>query len=387
MTTHTQSPPPQPIVGHEHARRVLQAAVRTQRLAHAYLFTGPEGIGKRLVATRWAMAINCESPPDIDAPGHRPSEHREREGEAPPAMSAEGATRAPAIAFGGCGSCRACTMASAGSHPDLITIEPDGLFIKIEQIRALQSSLSLTPWSGSRKIILIDRADRLNMEAANCLLKTLEEPPHASLLILISASPDDLLSTLRSRCHIIRFFPLNPEQLIPWLMTEQHWSADDAALTGAVAGGCLGKALAVDPATLREERDEIDRLIADSCLARTGTDRALSHLTEGAELAAQTPEQFERTLRWLLLWLQDTVHLIVSTNTAGAVPRFPSAQRAARQVPIAACCDLAAQLHWTWRASFRNINRQLLLEQWLIALREVCLETPDRSRLQETTAT
>jgi DNA polymerase-3 subunit delta' len=358
MTTRAQPPPLHPFVpieGHEHARRVLQAAVRAQRLAHAYLFTGPDAIGKRLVATHWAMAINCESPPSEQ--------------------------------FGGCGSCRACTMALAGSHPDLIVIEPDGLFIKIEQIRALQAALSLTAWSGSRKIILIDRADRLNMEAANCLLKTLEEPPHASLLILISASPEDLLPTLRSRCHIIRFVPLDPEQLIPWLMTEQHWSADDATLTGAVAGGCIGKALAVDPATLREERDQIDHLIADSCLARTGTDRALSDLSEGAEVAAQTPEQFERTLRWLLLWLQDTVRLIVSTNTAGALPRFPSAQRAARQVPIAACSDLAAQLHWTWRASFRNINRQLLLEQWLIALRECCRKAPDRSRAQEPAAT
>jgi len=350
MTTEISTP----IIGHEQAQRLLTAAVRTQRLAHAYLFTGPDGIGKRLVATRWAMAINCEMPPQKD--------------------------------FGGCGRCRACAMALAGSHPDLIIIEPDGLFIKIEQIRAVQVSLGFASWSGARKIILIDRADRLNQEAANCLLKTLEEPPPASLLILLSASPNDLLPTLRSRCHLVRFFPLDEDQLTPWLIAEQSWSKEEAALVGAVAGGCIGKALAVDPSALREERDLIDQWVSDSCLARTGPDQALFRLTEGAEAAAQTPEQFERTLRWLLLWLQDVVRLIVSTNPAGALPRFPSAQRAARQLPISACSQLAVQLHWTWRASFRNINRHLLLEQWLIALREACLGAPRRSQLQEPTA-
>ena len=352
MTPRPQPPPHHPIVGHEQAQRLLTAAVRADRLAHAYLFTGPEGIGKRLVATRWAMAINCETP--------------------------------PATGFGGCGACRACGLALAGSHPDLIVVEPDGLFIKIEQIRSVQAALGLTAWSGSRKIMLIDRADRLNMEAANCLLKTLEEPPPASLLILLSTSPDDLLPTLRSRCHVVRFFPLDPDRLTPWLISEQRWSADDAALAGAVAGGCLGKALAADPAALREERDHIDQWVLDSCLARSGADRALSRLTEGAETAAQTPEQFERTVRWLLLWLQDAVRLMIHSGAAAPPPpRFPSAQRAARQLPVAACSELAARLHWTWRASFRNINRQLLLEQWLIALREACLETPRRARLQE----
>jgi DNA polymerase III subunit delta' len=368
------------IIGHAQAQRVLKAAVRTERLAHAYLFTGPEGIGKRLVATQWAMAINCE---------------------APPATGFGGCATVGSVASGSTGSvCRACTMALAGSHPDFIIIEPDGLFIKIEQIRALQAALGLTAWSGSRKIVLIDRADRLNMEAANCLLKTLEEPPSSSLLILLSASPDDLLPTLRSRCHLIRFFPLDPEQLTPWLTDVQRWSAEDAALVSAIAGGCVGKALAVDPAVLREERDQIDDWISDSLgiansmgsadgtparTGRTGAARALQRLTEGAETSAQTSEQFERTLRWLLLWLQDAVRQIVSTNPDGALPRFPSAQRAARQLPIAALSDLAAQLHWTWRASFRNINRQLLLEQWLIALREAYLGAPDRSRLQEPT--
>ena len=353
------------IIGHERALQILTAAIRTRRLAHAYLFAGPEGIGKRLVATRWAMAINCDTPP---------------------VTGFGGCATVGSVAPGSTGSaCRSCAMAAAGSHPDLIVIEPDGLFIKIEQIRAMQTALGLTAWSGSRKIVLIDRAERLNQEAANCLLKTLEEPPPASLLILVSASPDDLLPTLRSRCHVVRFFPLDPDRLTAWLAAERHWSSDDAELVGAVAGGCMGKALAADPAALRDERDQIDQWISASCLTRTGSDQALSLLTEVAETAAQTPEQFERTVRWLLLWLQDAVRLTIHRGADAPAPRFPSARRAARQLPITACCELAAQLHWTWRASFRNLNRQLLLEHWLIALREARLEASRRFRPQEPT--
>ena len=369
------------IIGHERALQILTAAIRTRRLAHAYLFAGPEGIGKRLVATRWAMAINCETPPATGFGGC-----------ATVGSVASGSTGSVAsgstgpVASGSTGSaCRSCAMAAAGGHPDLIVIEPDGLFIKIEQIRAMQAALGLTAWSGSRKIVLIDRAERLNQEAANCLLKTLEEPPPASLLILVSASPDDLLPTLRSRCHVVRFFPLDPDRLTAWLAAERHWSSDDAELVGAVAGGCMGKALAADPAALRDERDQIDQWISASCLTRTGSDQALSLLTEVAETAAQTPEQFERTVRWLLLWLQDAVRLTIHRGADAPAPRFPSARRAARQLPITACSELAAQLHWTWRASFRNLNRQLLLEQWLIALREARLDASRRFRPQEPT--
>jgi DNA polymerase-3 subunit delta' len=338
----------------------LTAALRSDRLAHAYLFAGPNGIGKRLVAMRWAMAINCDAP--------RPSS-------APPAAPGE---------FGGCGACASCRRSLAGTHPDLLVVEPDGQFIKIEQVRDLQAALTLTAWSGPRKIALIDRAERLNQEAANALLKTLEEPPPASLLILISAVPDDLLPTIRSRCQTVRFFPLGQPQLAQWLATERQWTAGDATLTSAIAGGCLGLALANEPALLRDERDQIERWLAESCLNPADPARAADRLIEGAESAAQTPERFERTLHWLRLWLQDTVR--AAAVPGGAAPvRFPSAHRAAELVPLSACSELAAQLHWTWRASFRNINRQLLLEHWLIALRDAVIDArrprPTRERV------
>ena len=347
-----------PIIGHEQPIRMLAAAVHAQRLAHAYLFAGPNGIGKRLVAIRWAMAINCEA--------NRTAAE----------LSSE---------FGGCGSakggCRSCTMAFAGTHPDLLVTEPDSQFIKIDQIRDLQEALTLTAWSGRRKVAIIDRAERLNAEAANCLLKTLEEPPPATLLILISAAPDDLLPTLRSRCQLVRFFPLGPQQLAQWLATERRWTSEEAALVSAIAGGCIGNALANNPAQLLEERDAIERWLIDSCVEPVDPLQSLERLIDGAETAAQTPEQFERMLHWLRLWLQDVVRTAIGCG-AGPSPVaepslcFPSARRNAQLVPLPACCELAAQLHWSWRASFRNLNRQLLLEQWLTTLREAVASRP-----------
>ena len=343
------------ILGHDHPLSILSAALQSERMAHAYLFSGPDGIGKRLCALRWAMAINCDNrrgSADLTTQPCRSGDHR----------------------------CRACTMGLAGTHPDLLMLEPDGQFLKIEQIRAMQSALTYTPWSGQRKIAVIDRAERLNQEAANALLKTLEEPPEASLLLLISGAPDDLLPTIRSRCQRIRFFPLEQEQLAQWLITTHHWSHEDAQLVNAVAQGSIGKALASDPAQLRQERDTIDQWLMEACLNPAGPHHGLMQLVEGAEAFAHTAEQFERTLRWLLLWIQEISHVKIGGAAAPESVRFPSAHASANHLSTAACCEAAEQLHWSWRASFRNINRQLMLEQWVVTLRQAMAATAAPSR-------
>jgi hypothetical protein len=254
----------------------------------------------------------------------------------------------------------------------------------IDAMRELRENVRYSPARDRYKVFIIDEAHQITPEGFNALLKTLEEPPPASLLILISAAPDDLLPTIRSRCQTVRFFPLGQPQLAQWLATERQWTAGDATLTSAIAGGCLGLALSTEPALLRDERDQIERWLAESCLNPADPARAADRLVEGAESAAQTPERFERTLLWLRLWLQDTVR--AAAVPGGAAPvRFPSAHRAAELVPLSACSELAAQLHWTWRASFRNINRQLLLEHWLIALRDAVIDArrprPTRERV------
>ncbi len=170
----------QRVKGHDALVAAFARAAQRGRLAHAYLFTGPSGIGKRLFAHELAKALLCESPP-------------------------EGR-------FDACDRCAACLLVDAGTHPDCITVRrpEDKLELPVETVRQFCADLALKPARGGRKIAILDDADDLNEESANCFLKTLEEPPPGSLLILVGTSPERQLPTIRSRCQVIPFTPLPP---------------------------------------------------------------------------------------------------------------------------------------------------------------------------------
>lgn len=167
------------VVGQESALRMLLGARRMGRVASSYLFAGEQGIGKRFTALNFAKALNCLNPVDGDY------------GDA-------------------CDKCPSCIKIDAGTHPDFLLIEPDGDQIKVEQVRRLEEALSLTAYEAKVKVAVVDDAEAMNASAANAFLKTLEEPPPESLIILVSSSPDRLPETIRSRCSRINFRPLGP---------------------------------------------------------------------------------------------------------------------------------------------------------------------------------
>jgi len=193
--------------------------VKRGRLAHAYLFTGPAGIGKRLFAGELAKALLCEAPPGDKLEA--------------------------------CDVCDACHQVAAGTHPDFFTASrPEEMVVfPIDTIRELCRDLSLKPARGRYKVAILDDAEELSPEASNCFLKTLEEPPPRSLLILISNQPERQLSTIISRCQVISFAPL-PPALVAELLRAQ--GIDDEALLDRVvrlSGGSPGDAQALaDPA-------------------------------------------------------------------------------------------------------------------------------------------
>lgn len=193
------------ISGHQQQIKILKAAIEHERVAHAYLFDGPDGIGKKLVAKLFARAFLCES-------------------------------------ANGCGHCASCTQMAADSHPDFYPLEPDATAIKIDQIRTLQPQLTLRSFVGRGKVCLINSAELLTPEAANALLKTLEEPTAGTLIILISSRPDSLLSTIRSRCQRIRFTRLPRCELARHLEKTLAISAEEAKVLAAVADGSFEKA-------------------------------------------------------------------------------------------------------------------------------------------------
>ena len=207
----------QGLQGHDSHARAFAHAVARGRLAHAYLFTGPPGVGKRLFAQELAKAFLCENASsDLTA----------------------------------CGQCPSCKLMSAGNHPDFFAVSrpEDKNELPIDVMRELCQALALKPARGRGKIALLDDADDLNEEAANCFLKTLEEPPPRSVFFLIGTTPELQLATTVSRCQVIRFAPL-PDLLVAEILRSQ--GIVDALMVERLvrlARGSPGQALALaDP--------------------------------------------------------------------------------------------------------------------------------------------
>ncbi len=200
----------QDIIGHEHIVEQLQRTVASGRIAGAYLFVGPSGVGKETVATYFARLIFCQQ-------------------EAQPPVA--------------CGKCLACRKVASGNHPDLRFIRPEGRQVKIGQIRELQRQIIYEPLEASRKFYIVTDAERMNAEAENCLLKTLEEPPASSVFILLTANIEALLPTTRSRCQTLQFYTMQPEELTEVLIARFSADPEKAAAIALSAGGAIGKAL------------------------------------------------------------------------------------------------------------------------------------------------
>lgn len=197
------------ITGHEWAVRLLAGQLVAGRARHAYLFTGAPGLGKSTLARRLMQAFNCA-------------------GELPP-----------------CGQCRPCDLIGRGAHPDMLTVEPEGVSIKIETIRDVQAALSLHPLEARFRVALILDAHRLTDAAADALLKTLEEPPAAARLLLVAEDTGAIAPTIVSRCQVIALRPVPARQIEAALAARFHLPADQAMLLARLSGGRPGWALSV----------------------------------------------------------------------------------------------------------------------------------------------
>ena len=199
-----------PIIGHQQIIEQLEHTVASDRIAGAYLFVGPVGVGKEMVARYFAQLIFCQQ-----------DTH-------------------PTTA---CGTCLACRKMDSGNHPDLQFIRPEGQHLKIGQIRELQKQIIYEPFEASRKIYIFTDVDRMTDEAENCLLKTLEEPPAASVLILLTSNIRALLPTTRSRCQILQFHPMPTQELAKILVEQFSVVPEQATALAIVADGAIGTAL------------------------------------------------------------------------------------------------------------------------------------------------
>jgi len=186
------------IIGQEKGIKILTGILERRRLASSYIFSGEPGIGKKLTAVNFAKALNCLKPEVRSQKSEVNFELR--------TLNSELSTRVDA-----CDECDSCLKIDAGSHPDLLLVSPEDRLIKIDEIRLINDALSFRPFEGRKKIVIVDDADTMNIASANAFLKTLEEPPEDSVIILISSRPDRLPATIRSRCSRVNFVTLSLE--------------------------------------------------------------------------------------------------------------------------------------------------------------------------------
>ena len=309
----------------------------------ALLMAGPSGVGKRLTAVAVAQALNCLQP----------------------ASSAEFPRDA-------CGECASCRRIARGVHPDVIVVEPgDSGSIKIEQLRDVIDRSQYRPFEGRRRVVIIDQADAAGDDAQSALLKTLEEPPSASIFILISAMPDLLLPTVLSRCPRLRFAPLTPAEVARVLIGEHGYSEHDARAAAADADGSIGRALEAGGDDLTDARDAAQRVLeetarSDDPVRRIGLAR---NLTEGKGTPAEERNRLAVRLRSLGSLLRDVgvlaAHgdrtMLANADLASTLEKLASSYDAPRALRAYAAVDRAL-LALDRNASPKVVADWLLLE-------------------------
>lgn len=355
------------LIGQARAIGFLRRALITGRIAHAYLFTGPAGVGKRAAAVALAQALNCaqgarRGPPiqPSPAPGGYPGG---REG--------KGCEERATALDDGCGTCRVCRNIANRLHPDVQVIDPDGATVKIEQIRALEADAALVPYEAQWKVFIIDRAERMTEQAANALLKTLEEPARGTVFILLTSTVSALLPTIVSRCQIVTFFPL-PNRQIETLLLEKGMEPSRTRLIASLSRGSIERALSPEVASLPAARD----LLLEG-LGR-GLQDGLAALVELAEKLTKDREKLQQHLEVLSAWWRDLMVAKVSGRKDWLVndDRGEEIVRSAEDMPLDAILGGLRAIHAVMENLTRNANPRLSMEDLLLRLREVIPSGP-----------
>lgn len=319
------------LVGHEWAVDLMQGAIAHGRVGHAYLFTGPEQIGKTALARTFVQALNCEAAD----PGARP-----------------------------CGQCRACTLIAADRHPDVRLLHPEvsgrgQLSLKIEQIRDLQRDLNLAAYEARRKAAIVTNFQAASQGAANAFLKTLEEPPGDVVLLLTAVEADALLPTITSRCRVVALRPLPVERIVEALERRWHLPPEKARLLSHLADGRLGWALDAleDPDVVQERAEKVESLLK---ALRGGRVERFAL----AEKLAKDPEALTSILQTWLTWWRDLAMLAwggrneAITNVDRRQELIDLARRWDREAAVAALKQTRTAL---WQLE-HNANVRLVLE-------------------------
>ncbi|MBA2661419.1 MAG: DNA polymerase III subunit delta' [Bradymonadaceae bacterium] len=325
------------IDGQQRALAVLERAITTDHVHHAYLFTGPPGVGKFQVAHAMAAVVNCLA-------------------------------RAEGQFADLCGVCTSCRKIGNKQHPDILFIEPDGNIvknIKIAQIREIQKSAVSAPYEARIRVVILNDAHQMTEEASNALLKTLEEPSMRMRLILVTDQPHRLLDTIISRCQAIRFGALDQAVVVSRLelLLAKDGEAVSKELVAVAAGygeGSLGRSLAIVRSGMLEGRREF---LGEVLGIGPGQPRALLALAESWSKAG---EAMGERLDVLKLFLRDV--MLFKTSGERRVVNHDLLELVERCAMPATIDDVLEMIAHVCRAQdllTRNVNAQLILEELL----------------------
>jgi DNA polymerase III subunit delta' len=339
-----------PIVGQERAVALLRAGLRTDNISHAYLFTGPAGLGKRTLALAFAMTLNCEA--------HPPA------GQKYPDVP--------------CGICAACSRFLRGAHPDLTEInlqsqaqtlgESGGKGkggppkeLRIDAIREMQATVGLSPYSGRWKVYIIGDAERMNEEASNCLLKTLEEPPGHTIIILLAPDEVALLPTISSRCFTVPLREMPRRQVAQALQTLWEEDSERAELGAALSGGRLGYAV-----SLLSDRDGLERrrkaLQELSVLSAAHVNDRINSAAQYAKTFTDSRSEVYELLQHWEGWWRDVIAVRSAPELVANVDQMQALQSSARKHGPEAALAAIALVQDTRQQLLENVNPRLALE-------------------------
>jgi DNA polymerase-3 subunit delta' len=321
------------MLGHQWAVDLLKNSLSNGRIRHAYLFTGPMSVGKRTLALRFAQAINCLQPVQTGQP---------------------------------CGECRSCQLLERMQHPDLSIVQAEvaGGILRVDQVRDLQHTLSLTPYEAKFRVALILRFEEANQSAANALLKSLEEPPPKVIMLLTANEPEALLPTIVSRCELIRLRPLSITDTAQGLQKQYGLSERKANLLAHISDGRPGYALKLhqDPEILDKREAWLvdhERLLSANRVERIAYADAISKDKETAANVLQI---------WSSLWRD------ILLATTGSTARFTNIGQEGEINTLAAKTDsdgvvkMIKAIDRTRNLIQKNVNTRMALEVLLFKL-------------------
>ena len=314
------------IYGQDKQIAILKSTIESGRVPHSYLFYGIKGVGKRTAAEIFAKALNC-----------------------------------PEGKLDSCDKCSSCLKIDHKNHPDVITIEPEGNFVKIKAIRDLQKQMQFRPFEGKKRVFIIVDADRMNSEAANAFLKTLEEPSPSNILILVTSRHYLLPATILSRCQQLRFNPIQRDTVASFLEKKLSLDRSSARLLALSSSGSIGKALEMNKDSYLTFKNEIIENISTSNIEDP------LKLISFMDSFGKNRKGITEKLEILKSWYRDILVYRETGETESLIhqDRTETIKSFAEKIPGSDILKSIKTINHAHRAIEQNANKELTLE-WMI---------------------